>query len=73
MFFPVGSWYRQGLPERKPVKPQERDELARSQKLEEVQTELARYGRTVRLTLLLVSVLGAVVLAVLLYLVLGRA
>ncbi len=73
MFFPVGSWYRQGSPEREPVQQQERDELAKSQKLEAIQTELARYGRTARLMLLLVTVLGAVVLAVLLYLVLGRA
>jgi hypothetical protein len=69
----MAGWYRLGSPERKPVKPQERDDLAKSQKLEAIQTELARYRRTVRLTLLLVSVLGAVVLAVLLYLVLGRA
>jgi hypothetical protein len=55
------------------VKPQERDELAKSQKLEAIQAELAQYGKTARLTLLLVTVLGAVVLAVLLYHVLGHA
>ncbi len=55
------------------MKPQERDEIAKNQKLEAIQAELARYGRTARLTLLLVTVLGAVVLAVLLFHVLGHA
>jgi hypothetical protein len=44
---------------------QERDELAKSQKLEAIQAELARNGRTV--------LLSALVLAVLLYLLLSRA
>jgi hypothetical protein len=69
----MAGWYRLGSPEREPVKPQERDEIAKNQKLEAIQAELARYGRTARLTLLLVTVLGAVVLAVLLYHVLGHA
>jgi hypothetical protein len=57
---------------REPVKPQERDELAKGQKLEAIQAELARNGRTVRLTLLLVVLLSASVLAALLYLLLGH-
>jgi hypothetical protein len=73
MFFPIGRWYRLGSPEREPVKPQERDELAKNQKLEVIQAELAQHGRAVRLTLLLVTLLSALVLAVLLYLLLGRA
>jgi hypothetical protein len=55
------------------VKPVDRDEIAKNQKLEAIQAELARHGRTVRLTLLLVTVLGALVLAVLLYHLLGQA
>ena len=54
------------------MKPQERDELAKGQKLEAIQAELARNGRTVRLTLLLVVLLSASVLAALLYLLLGH-
>jgi hypothetical protein len=73
MFFPVGSCYRPGSPEREPVRPQERDELAKSQQLEAVQAKLARNGRMIELTLLMVSLLGAVVLALVLYLLLGRA
>jgi hypothetical protein len=71
MFFPTCGCYRRGY-WREPVKPQERDELAKSQKLEAIQAELARNGRTVRLTLLLVVLLSALVLAVLLYLLLGH-
>ena len=55
------------------MRPQERDELAKNQKLEVIQAELAQHGRAVRLTLLLVILLGALVLAVLLYLLLSRA
>jgi hypothetical protein len=55
------------------VTPQERDELAKNQKLEAIQAELAQHKRTVRLTLLLVTFLSAVVLAVLLYLLVGHA
>jgi NhaP-type Na+/H+ or K+/H+ antiporter len=55
------------------VKPQERDELAKSQKLEAIQAELAQHGRTLRLMLLLVTFLSAVVFAVVLYFLLGRA
>jgi hypothetical protein len=55
------------------VKPQERDEIAKNQKLEAIQAELAWHGRAVRLTLLLVTLLSALVLAVLLYLLLSRA
>jgi hypothetical protein len=71
MFFPTCGCYRR-VYWREPVKPQERDELAKSQKLEAIQAELARNGRTVRLTLLLVVLLSALVLAVLLYLLLGH-
>lgn len=71
--FPACGWYRLGSPEGEPVTPQERDELAKNQKLEAIQAELAQHKRTVRLTLLLVTFLSAVVLAVLLYLLLGRA
>jgi hypothetical protein len=69
----MAGWYRLGSPEREPVQPQERDEIAKNQKLEAIQAELAQYGKMARLTLLLVTVLGAVVLAVLLYHVLGHA
>ena len=55
------------------MRPQERDELAKSQQLEAVQAKLARNGRMIELTLLMVSLLGAVVLALVLYLLLGRA
>ena len=61
-----------GYTQREPVKPQERDELAQHRKLEAIQAELTQHRKMVHLTLLLV-VLSAVVLAVLLYHLLGHA
>jgi hypothetical protein len=53
------------------VKPQERDELAQHRKLEAIQAELTQHRKMLHRTLLLVVLLSAVVLASLLYLLLG--
>jgi hypothetical protein len=55
------------------VKPQERDELAKHQKLEAINDRLAQHDRKMQVTLLLVIVLNVVILALLAYLLLGRA
>jgi hypothetical protein len=62
-----------GFTWRRPVKPQERDELAKYQKLEAINARLAQHDRKVQVTLLLVVVLNVVILALLAYLLLGRA
>jgi hypothetical protein len=55
------------------VKPIERDELAKYQKQEAINARLAQHDRKVQITLLLVVVLNVVILALLAYLLLGRA
>ena len=54
------------------MKPQERDELAKHQKLEAIQAELAQHRRMGRFALLLIVVLNAVIIALLAYLLLGH-
>ena len=54
------------------MKPQERDELAKHQKLEAINARLAQHDRKVQLTLLLVVALNVVILALLGYLLLGH-
>ena len=61
-----------GYTQREPVKPQERDELAQHRKLEAIQAELTQHRKMLHRTLLLVVLLSAVVLASLLYLLLGH-
>jgi hypothetical protein len=66
------DWYGLGSPEGEPVKPQERDELAKHQKLEAINAELDQHKRMARIALLLVVVLNVVILALLAYQFLGR-
>jgi hypothetical protein len=70
--FPASGWYELGSPEGEPVKPQERDELAKHQKLEAINARLAQHDRKVQVTLLLAVILNVVILAPLAYLRLGR-
>jgi hypothetical protein len=55
------------------VKPQERDELAKHQKLEAINARLTQHDKTVRSTLLLVVTLNVVILALVAYQFLDRA
>ena len=55
------------------MKPIERDELAKHQKLEAINARLAQHGRKVQITLLLVVVLNVVILALQGSLLLGHA
>ncbi|MBM6579371.1 hypothetical protein ILT44_04170 [Microvirga sp. BT689] len=54
------------------MKPQNRDGLAKHQKLEAINDRLARHDRTMLVTLLLVVLLNVVLLALLAYLLLGH-
>ena len=54
------------------MKPIERDELAKYQKLEAINARLAQHDRKVQITLLLVVVLNVVILAVVAYSLLSR-
>jgi hypothetical protein len=55
-----------------PVKPQDRDELAKHQQMEAINARLAQHDRKVQVILLLVVVLNVVILALLAYLLLGH-
>jgi hypothetical protein len=61
-----------GSPEGEPVKPQERDELAKHQKLGAINDRLAYHDRKMQVTLLVVVLLNVVILALLAYLLLGQ-
>ncbi|MFL5157470.1 MAG: hypothetical protein ACJ8D1_04585, partial [Microvirga sp.] len=45
--FPTSGWNELGSPEGEPVKPQERDELSKHQKLEAINARLAQHHRKV--------------------------
>jgi hypothetical protein len=62
------GWVHRG----EPVKPQERDELAKHQKLEAIHARLVQHDRRGQVSLLLVVVLNVVILALLAYLLFGR-
>ncbi len=55
------------------MKPVDRDELAKLQKLQAINARLTQHDRKVHVTLLLVIVLNVVILALLAYLLLGHA
>lgn len=61
-----------GFTRRRTVKSEDRDQLAKFRKLEAINAELAQHKRIARITRLLIVVLSVVILAVLLYLLLGR-
>jgi hypothetical protein len=50
-----------------PLRPQDRDELAKRRKLEAIEAELARHRRVAHVTVPLVVLLNAVLLALLAY------
>jgi hypothetical protein len=55
-----------------PVKPQERDELAKHRKLEAIDAGLNQHDKKVQVTLLLVVILNVVLLALVVYQILGH-
>jgi len=63
---------RAGFTWRRTREAQERDELAKHQKLEAINARLAQHDRKVQVTLLLAVILNVVILALLAYLRRGR-
>jgi hypothetical protein len=61
-----------GVHRGEPVKPQERDELAKHQKLEAINDRLVQHDRKMQATLLLIVLLNVVLLALVVYSLLGH-